>query len=295
MAKLTLAWLRALRPEHWAKNLLLFVPLGLGLPLVTAPRLATAGALFVAFSLLASATYILNDLLDLETDRAHPTKAGRPFAAGVLPVAHGVVAALVLLTVVAGIAARLPIACSVALAAYLITTLAYSVFLKRQPFLDVILLAGLFTLRLLAGSVVLEAPVSPWLMTFSMLFFTSLAMIKRHAELQGVARSGGNGIDSRGYTLDDLPLLLAAGIGCGIAAITVFMIYLINEQYPRQQYAHPQALWAMMPVLLVWFLRMWHVTIQGRMTEDPVIYALRDRVSLGLGVLVLAILFTAVG
>lgn len=292
------SWWRAIRPIHAVKNLLVFVPSGLGLQAVTGASLRAAVILFLTFSLVAFATYVINDILDREADRAHPVKSARPFASGALGVGQGVIGAVLMLAAAAALAiAYLPPACGGALLAYLVLTLAYSVKLKSQPFLDVILLAGLFTIRLAAGSLVLgaAAPVSPWLMSFSMLFFTSLAMIKRHAELQAVTAANGSGIDSRGYVAGDLPLLLASGVASGLGAITMFMIYLINEQYPRDQYAHPQVLWAMLPVLLVWFLRMWHLTIKGAMTEDPVVYAVKDASSLALGATMFAILFLAIG
>jgi 4-hydroxybenzoate polyprenyltransferase len=159
--------------------------------------------------------------------------------------------------------------------------------------IDVTVLAGLFTLRVLAGSMLVEAPLSPWLLTFSMMFFLGLAAIKRYAELRRVGRTLGEGGSARGYSHLDMPILLATGVSTGISSIVIFMIYLINEQYPRSVYRHPDALWGIMPVLLVWILRLWHLSVHGRMSEDPVIFALKDRFSLALGVVIILIMLGA--
>lgn len=286
-------WARALRLQHWAKNSLVFVAPVLGSHLSPAV-LGQAGLLFVLLGLLASATYVVNDLLDLSADRQHPKKRFRPFASGAIPPRDGVFAALGLIVAAFGIAAlALAPAALLALAAYLGITLAYSLGLKRQPLVDVVVLAGLFTLRVLAGNLLVTTPVSPWLLTFSMLFFLGLAMIKRYAELGRVVDEGGAVVAARGYTSRDLPLLLAAGLASGFAAVVIFTIYLINDQYPRDVYGTPTLLWAMVPVLLVWTLRMWHLTLYGCMDEDPVVFALRDRFSLGLGGAVVLILMAA--
>ncbi|HEX8664653.1 MAG TPA: UbiA family prenyltransferase [Beijerinckiaceae bacterium] len=285
-------WARALRLGHWAKNLLVFVAPVLAHELAWG-TLAQALGLFLCMGLLASATYAVNDLCDLAADRAHPVKRGRPFAAGEIPIRHGAVAAAGL-TVAAGLLSlALPIGCTVVLAAYLAATLAYSFALKRTPVVDVIVLAGLFTLRIVAGGFLVPDRVSPWLLTFAMLFFLGLAVVKRYAEIARGVRCDGEAFGSRGYTGKDLPLLLATGVSCGIGAIVIFTIYLINDQYPRAIYRTPQVLWAMTPVLLLWTLRIWHLAVHGRMDEDPVVFALKDRASLWLGTLTAVVLFGA--
>jgi 4-hydroxybenzoate polyprenyltransferase/phosphoserine phosphatase len=276
-------WVRALRLEHWAKNSLVFVAPVLGFQQLTPLAALQVLILFVAMGLLASATYIVNDLFDLAADRQHPRKRFRPFAAGVIPVRDGLVAACALLLVSFGLALFLPRAALLALLAYLAVTLAYSLALKRQPIVDVIVLAGLFTLRVLAGSLLVATTVSPWLLSFSMLFFLGLAMVKRYAELERVIRSGGSEVLSRGYSARDLPLLLSAGVAAGFSSVVLFTIYLINDHYPRDIYNNPAALWGMMPILLLFVLRIWHLAAHGKMHEDPVVFALRDRFSLGLG------------
>ncbi|QTL05355.1 UbiA family prenyltransferase [Aquabacter sp. L1I39] len=288
-----LTWMRAFRLPHWSKNLLVFIA-----PLLTihhAPQgvLAQAFLLFLAMGFLASATYVVNDLLDLPADRRHPRKRLRPFASGAIPPRQGVVAAGALILLSFSLALALPASARLALLGYAAVTLAYSFFLKQQAIVDVFVLAGLFTLRILAGALLLPAAPSPWLLTFSMFFFLGLAMVKRHAELDRVVREGGSGVASRGYTARDLPLLLAAGVASSFAAIVMFMIYLIGEQYPNGMYRHPGLLWIMMPVLLIFVLRVWHLTIHGRMNEDPVMFALKDKTSLALGALALGALVLA--
>jgi 4-hydroxybenzoate polyprenyltransferase len=287
-------WARALRLEHWAKNVLVFVAPVLAHQIVSPEAIGHALLLFVLMGVLASATYIINDLFDLAADRRHPRKRYRSFASGKLSVHHGGIVAIGLIAAVFVLSFRLlPGGCIIALLGYLVITLAYSFALKRMPIVDVIVLAGLFTLRIVAGSFLVVDRVSPWLLTFSMLFFLGLAVVKRYAELERGVRIGGEEFGSRGYTAKDLPLLLATGVGSGLGAIIIFTIYLINEQYPREVYGYPQVLWAMMPILLLWTLRVWHLAVHGRMNEDPVVFALKDRVSLGLAALVAFVLIGA--
>ncbi len=288
-----LVWAKALRLQHWSKNLLVFVAPVLGFHFAS-EVIAQAFLLFVLLGLLASATYLVNDLFDLAADRQHPKKRYRPLASGLISARDGVAIAVLLIIGALTLGVLfLPPTVSLVLSAYLAITLAYSFGLKRQPFFDVAVLAGLFTLRVLAGNLVVPGPVSAWLLTFSMLFFLGLAMVKRYAELDRVLASGGDGVVSRNYTGRDLPLLLAAGVASGFAAVVIFMIYLIDDQYPRETYRHPEMLWAMLPVILVWTLRMWRLTVHGRMDEDPVVFALKDRVSLSLAGFCGAILLLA--
>jgi 4-hydroxybenzoate polyprenyltransferase len=287
------AWLSALRPQHWAKNLLVFLAPILGLQLNTRSIAVEMAALFVAMSLMASAAYVINDVLDLYADRAHSRKRRRPFASGEIPVLHGVIAGAALALAGLGIGLLLPHLVWATLLAYLAIALAYSLALKRQPIVDLIVLAGLFTLRILAGGLVPMAPISPWLLTFAMIFFLGLATVKRYAELERVLRLGHSGVVRRGYTEKDLPLLLAAGVASSLGAIVIFMVYLITEQYPRQIYGHPAVLWAMLPLILVWVLRLWHIAVHGRLAEDPVVFALRDTFSLGTGVVLFLVLLAA--
>jgi 4-hydroxybenzoate polyprenyltransferase len=288
-----LAWTHALRLHHWIKNVLVFVAPVLGFRAATTEIAAQSVLLFVLMCVLASATYLINDVMDLVADRQHPQKRSRPIAAGVIPVANGIVVAAVLIVASLGLALLLlPWPCLAVLASYLAFTLGYSLVLKHQPIVDIVTLAWLFTLRVLAGALLLPTPPSPWLLTFSMLFFLGLATIKRYAELHRVATPGAN-IGVRGYTAQDLGLLLAAGVASSFAAIVIFTIYLIDEQYPNDLYRNPHALWGVIPVLLIWTLRYWHLTVHGRMSEDPVVFAVRDRFSLASALVAAAVLFMA--
>lgn len=283
-------WARALRVSHWAKNALVFVAPALGLGLLDPAVVISAVILFVSLGLLASATYLLNDLLDLSADREHPQKRFRPIAAGQIPALDAVAVGIALGVAAFALAAALPLYALLAVAGYLVVTLAYSLLLKREPIIDVFVLASLFTLRVYAGSTLLPEPASPWLLTFSMLFFLGLAMVKRYAELDRVVRSGGEAVVSRGYTSKDLPLVVSAGIASGFGAIGIMMMYLMAEQYPSGVYARPELLWGLMPLILLWTLRIWHLAVHGRMSEDPVVFAMRDKFSLSLGLFALMIL-----
>lgn len=290
-ASTLLVWARALRLQHWAKNVLVFL-----VAFLSPPGEAAAGQLlllWVLMGVLASATYVINDLFDLATDRKHPVKCHRPFASGAIPVRDGamVAAALIVGTLLASLV--LPWQCTVVLLVYFVVTLTYSIKLKHIPMVDVTVLAGLFTVRVLAGASPTGTAISPWLLTFSMLFFFGLAIVKRYAELERLVRAGEVTAKARGYTEQDIPILLTSGIASGFSAIVIFMVYMINEQYPRSIYAHPGTLWAIMPVLLIWTLRLWHLAVHGRMSEDPVVFALKDRGSWALGVVVGVILLVA--
>jgi 4-hydroxybenzoate polyprenyltransferase len=288
------AWLRALRPHQWAKNLLVFVPVLLAGPLGGRGDFARAVLGFSVLSLLSAAGYVVNDLLDVEVDRQHRTKRLRPFAAGELAVAEGALGAALLVLAAAGLTVLTPPAFRPAAAVYLAGTLAYSLALKREPLLDVLALAGLFTVRVLAGAALLPVPLSFWLLTFSMFLFLSLALVKRYAELAGLARTGATDVvPGRGYGVPELPLLLATGVASGVAATTIFVVYLVEERFPSGLYARPGWLWLVFPVLAYWLLRVWRLAVYGRMSEDPVLFALKDRCSLALGAAVLGLVLLA--
>ncbi len=287
-------WLQALRPHQWAKNLLLFVPILLAGSLASAADFAEVALGFVIFNLLASAGYVVNDLLDLEADRRHKSKRYRPFAAGLLPLRDGVLGAGLLLLFAAGLLALMPLPFLLAALGYFAGTLGYSLILKREPTLDVLMLAGLFTMRVLAGAMVLAVPLSFWLLSFSMFLFLGLAVIKRYAELDEAAKAGSNGaLFGRGYTTVELPMLLTLGVSTAIAANIIFLIYLIDEKFPSGLYTRPHWLWLVFPLLMLWLIRMWRLTVLGRMHEDPVFFALKDRPSLLIGTGVLGLILLA--
>lgn len=287
------AWLRALRPHQWLKNLLVLVPL-LAAHQVLDPVATGRGLLaLAAFCLCASGVYVLNDLLDIPADRLHPRKRLRPFAAGELPIPHGFLAAPALA------AAGFAIAwlCSPwflgVLAVYYVATLAYSLHLKRVHMLDVMLLAGLYTLRIVGGAVAVGVPLSFWLLAFSMFLFLSLAMLKRYTELHGLAASGVEQAAGRGYAGDDLSLLQSLGGSAGYLAVLVLALY-INSEDSVALYSRPQVLWLLCPLLLYWISRAWSLARRGRMHDDPTVFAATDRVSLATAAMFAMVLLGAI-
>jgi 4-hydroxybenzoate polyprenyltransferase len=279
-------WARALRLHQWLKNALIFVPL-LAAHQFGAAWLLWQGVLaFVLFGLCASSVYLLNDLLDLADDRHHPSKRNRPFAAGRLPLRSGVVACPVLLVAsLSGAALLLPWEFAGVLATYYVLTLAYSVSLKQYMALDVIVLAMLYTLRIIAGAAAFDLPLTFWILAFSMFIFLSLALVKRYAELKEAHRKGATGkARGRGYYPTDLEMISSLGASSGYLSVMVLALY-INDQRATGLYAHPQVIWLACPLLLFWITRVWMLTQRGQMNDDPVVFAIRDRVSLGVGAL----------
>lgn len=271
------AYLRAMRPHQWLKNLLVF------LPMLAAHRLdggtfALALLAFVSFSLVASSVYVLNDLLDLRADRAHPRKRLRPFAAGRAPIAHGAVMAVGLLAGGALTALAIGPPFLLVLAIYYAATTAYSFYLKRHIVIDIIVLAGLYTIRMIAGSVATAIPLSVWLLAFAMFIFLSLAAVKRQAELVDAARRGKLSSSGRGYTTDDLPIISMIAIGSGYVSVLVMALY-VNSPNVVDLYHRPQALWAVCAILLYWITRTVMLAHRGQMHDDPVVFAVRDRIS----------------
>lgn len=286
-------WLRALRVHQWLKNLLVFIPLVAAHKMFDTPSLLAAAMGFLAFGLCASGVYLLNDLLDLPSDRQHPRKRLRPFAAGTLPLLQG--ALLAPLLAVAGLALAWwaePRFAGV-LAIYYLLTLGYSLRLKRVVMLDVILLAALYTVRIIGGAVVIGSALSFWLLAFSMFIFLSLALLKRYIELSAMLVEGKISAAGRGYAVDDLPLLQSLGAASGYLAILVLALY-INSPESIELYDRPQVLWLLCPLLLYWVSRTWVVAHRGEMDDDPVVFAATDRVSQVVGVLCAVIALGAI-
>lgn len=274
---------RALRLHQWAKNVLVFLPLLAAHQVDDGSSLVAALLAFLAFGLTASAVYLLNDLLDLGADRRHPTKCRRPFAAGDLPLAWGLLMTpLLLLGATAICLLWLPLAFGVVLAGYFLLTSAYSLDFKRRPILDVMTLASLYTLRVIAGGAAVSIWPSFWLLALSLFVFLSLALVKRYAELDGLRQRGELTSAGRGWHVDDLHLVGALGAASGIAAVLVLALY-IDSETARRLYQLPEALWLLTPIVLYWVSHIWFKTHRGEMHEDPVVFAFRDRVSLGLG------------
>jgi len=271
-------WMKALRLHQWLKNLLIFVPM-LAAHRFMDPATVIAFSLgFLAFGLCASSVYLLNDLLDLTADRQHHTKHARPFAAGKLPLIHGMVASPLLTLTSFALAFWLSPIFAALLGLYFLLTLAYSFRLKQRVMADVIVLAGLYTLRIIGGAVLLASAPSFWLLAFSMFLFLSLAMLKRYTELLKLATHGKNKSKGRGYHVDDLNLLQSMGAASGYQAVLVLALY-INSSASELLYRHPQVLWLLCPLLLYWISRVWMIAHRGLMRDDPVIFAATDRTS----------------
>jgi 4-hydroxybenzoate polyprenyltransferase len=285
--------LAALRPQQWIKNILVFVPLVTSHNVFHFPLAMAAAIAFACFCLCASAVYVLNDLADISADRRHPTKRKRPFASGALPVSWGLPLASGLLIVGFAVAAlTLSAAFSAALAVYFATTCAYSFFAKRVVMLDVLTLAGLYTVRILAGGMATGIVVSEWLMALSMFVFVSLAFAKRYAELERLFRANEVAASGRGYRVADIGLIESMGPASGYIAVLVLALYVNGEQM-KTLYPNPWPIWLICPALMYWISRVWIKAKRGELSEDPIVFALRDRVSLYLGVIVAGMLVAA--
>lgn len=277
--------MKALRPHQWLKNVLIFLPAIAAHDLSMETWLSALLA-FASFCLVASSVYVLNDLLDLAADRAHPRKRNRPFASGTISLAHGTLMAPTLLF--AGFLFALAVGRLEFLgimAAYYVLTTAYSLSLKRRLVVDICTLAGLYTIRILSGGVATGLPLSVWLLTFSIFFFLSLAAIKRQAELVDGIDSGRTQLSGRAYRADDLPVISMMAIAAGYVAVLVMALY-INTPAIQSLYSRPEILWGVCPVLLYWISRMVMIAHRSRMDDDPIVFAVRDRVSRVCGLLI---------
>lgn len=287
------AVVRAVRPHQWAKNVLV------GLPLLLAHRAGEPGLLldavlaFAALSLCASGTYVVNDLTDRDRDRLHPTKWTRPFASGALSVPFGIGLAVVLLSAAFGLsAAVLPGAFTLALAVYVAVTLAYSFRLKAEPIVDVLVLAGLYALRVVAGGAATGVPLSEWLLAFSLFFFLGLALLKRYVELRQMETGAAPSDNGRGYLAADASLVRSVGPATGLFSVLVLALYVTSPEV-RVLYERPVLLWIAIPAFLYWTMRMWLLAHRGRMPDDPVLFAVRDPASYAVVAVVAAVVTLA--
>jgi 4-hydroxybenzoate polyprenyltransferase len=258
-----------------------------------AKRLPSALLAFFCFGLTASSAYIVNDLFDIEADRHHPQKLLRPFAAGDLPAIAGVCMVAVFLFLAFSGARLLPVAFSGWLLLYLGTTLVYSWVLKRIALVDVLVLSGLYTLRLFAGSAATDSIISHWLAGFSVFLFFSLAIVKRFAELQNLRSSGSPPRNGRGYLVADTDQLRSFGTASAFAAVLVFALY-ISSSDVVMLYRRAQLLWLIMPLMILWLCRIWLLASRGELDEDPLVFALTDRMSLAIGIAIAAIALLAI-
>ena len=286
--------LRALRVHQWVKNGLVFVPVVLDHKLFDRPVVLRAALAFTGFCLAASGAYVLNDLYDLEADRRHPTKRNRPFAAGAVSPGLGKLLVPVLfagaILIAFAIGAR---GFSALLLLYVTATTAYSVYLKRIAVLDVLLLAGLYTLRVLAGIAATGVRFSTWLLAFSMFLFLSLAFLKRYGEVGGLEGPADTGVLRRGYLRGDREWLGSMGGASGYLSVLVLALYVSSEQVTAL-YRTPFLLWLICPVLLFWISRMWLLAYRGRLHEDPIVATARDPISYLLGAIVAVLMLAAV-
>ncbi len=270
-------WLRALRIHQWAKNVLL------GVPVLTAhafnfSAIDNIAAAFTAFCLVASATYLLNDLLDLFSDRHHPRKCKRPFAAGDIGLASGILGMIVLFGAGFGLATQLSDYFLIALLAYLGLTVSYSFYFKRIVLIDVLLLAALYTIRIVAGAYAIEVPLSSWLLGFSMFVFLSLALVKRCTELMTMQRLSHETMKGRDYHASDYPMLSVMGVAAGYISILVLALF-ISSPESVGKYTYPVLLWLLCPLMAYWVSRLWLKTSRGEMHDDPLLFSLKDQAS----------------
>lgn len=278
----------AMRPHQWVKNILIFAPLMLSYKFLNTELIIYAFLAFAAFSLTASGLYIINDLLDIEADRAHPIKRNRPFAAGRLSKNWGIGQSVVVLILAFGIASYLNTQFLATLFIYAILSASYSFKLKKVVLLDVSILAVLYTLRIIAGTFATSLDLSYWLIVFSIFIFTSLAMVKRVSELYNLKIQGKEEVGGRGYTVQDHEIMSALGSASGFVSVLVLALY-IHDPITVQRYTHPEWLWIIVPSILYWIGRVWIIAHRGQMNEDPVVFAVHDKVSY------LILLFIAVG
>lgn len=280
------AIVRAIRPHQWVKNLLLFVPLfsAHAYSQLTTWRLAMMA--FFSFCAVASATYLINDLLDLQSDRHHPMKRNRPFASGAVSIKTGlaIIPVLILLGFATGsLAGR---AFLVTLILYFFISQLYSFYLKTVQLLDVTALAGLFTLRVFSGAYAIQVPISQWLLAFSMFTFFSLAFVKRYAELHNLKSRGGDKTPGRGYRVSDIDQLALFGVVSGFMSVLVLALYVSSPEVERL-YSHPHLLMLACPVYLIWINWIWMAAKRGKMHEDPILFAFKDPGSYAAGICVL--------
>jgi 4-hydroxybenzoate polyprenyltransferase len=278
--------LRALRPQQWIKNTLLFVPLLLAHDVLDAARLWSVALGFAAFCLGASAGYALNDLYDLEADRLHPRKRHRPFASGELSARQGALLCAILIGVALGLATWVGLHFLALLALYLVLTISYSLWLKELLFIDVLLLAALYSLRVFAGAVAAQVEISQWLLGFSLFLFLSLAFVKRFCELRALgARSPDAAPARRSYRQEDLGLIQMLGSSAGYLSVLVLALYISSSDVMRL-YATPQLLWIVCPVMLYWLTRIWFLAGRGELPDDPLLFAAADPQSYAAGALI---------
>lgn len=284
--------IKAIRAYQWLKNLLIFVPIITSQQLSNPVAFKNSVIMFICFSAVASFGYIVNDLLDLQSDRAHQTKRNRPFASGALSTGHGMlIGAGLLLIAIAG-CFFLPAMSAWVLLAYLLLTVSYSIYLKTKLMIDVVSLGGLFTLRVIGGAAAIETELSFYLLSFSIFLFSSLGMVKRFAELHNLQAQNKLSARGRGYRVEDMAPVRIIGISLGYMSVFIMGLY-INSPLITQYYSNPKIIWLLFPLLTYWLGRLWILANRGEVNEDPLIFAIKDKTSLLVAALSAAILLAA--
>ena len=278
-------WLVAARLHHWVKNILVFLPLALTPQLLSVQSVIQCVLGFLALSITCSGTYLFNDILDRVADRQHRSKFRRPVAANQISVSSALIVGMGMCVIGLLSAVAINIVFAALLAAYIIVSIAYSYYLKTLVLLDLATLAGMFTMRIVMGAVLIGGVITPWLPVFVFLFFGGLSTAKRTAELVGRTRRGDHSNNRRGYLEEDLALLIAVGVTFSIGALILLSIFLSMVAVPEMLYQSPLRLWVAVPLLLIWTLRIWIFAVRGALPDDPVLFSLRDPLSLSIGTL----------
>ncbi len=286
------ASIKELRIYQWFKNVLVFLPMLLAHRFNEGTAILNSVLAFLAFSFMASATYVINDLSDLDADRRHDDKEHRPFASGVLPLSMAAILVPVMVGTSAFFASFLNASFAAVLLAYVITTNLYTFYLKRVPMADIVILSSLYSIRLVGGGVVNDIEISPWLAAFTGFLFISLAMIKRCSELLILQGKGESKTSGRGYSVVDIPIIVSFGSASGYGAILVLALY-INSEVAKAQYKSERLLWCICPLMIYWISRMWFLANRGLITHDPVKFTMTDRVSWGVFALAAIIWYVA--
>ncbi|MFZ2960740.1 MAG: UbiA family prenyltransferase [Candidatus Ozemobacteraceae bacterium] len=273
--------IKAFRPHQWAKNILLFIPPLMAHKISDPDILFPSIIAFFSFGMCASSVYLLNDLVDLPADRKHPKKKSRPLASGNMSIIEGFLLIPLLFIISFSLAFQIPGNFALILLVYFSLTTIYSFYLKRIVLVDIICLAGLYTIRIVAGGYATDVPISFWLLLFSIFLFSSLAMVKRYAELESSRRLGKLTAAGRGYHIEDLQIIQSLGVTSGYLSILILALY-INNPSVEALYRNPKIIWAVCILELYWISRVWLIAHRGKMNEDPVVFALKDPVSIGI-------------
>ena len=288
-------WLKALRLHQWLKNSLLLIPLLAAHQIDNAQLLSLLVIAIISFNFCASSVYIVNDLLDLDSDRSHPQKKLRPFASGKLSIFYGALVAPILISASFLLGAVVGLDFLIILLIYFVITLAYSLFLKKLVLLDCLTLATLYTIRIIAGAAAVSVSVSFWLLAFSIFIFLSLALVKRYAELLVQSRAGKHIVQGRGYLVSDAPLLQALGVSSGYISTLVIALYLRSENV-MSLYSNHFVIWLLVPILLFWVSWVWLKSSRGEMHDDPIVFAVKDKTSLFIAAItVIVFIYASIG